>query len=247
MLTAAKLRSRDFLELVLGYVVILAALWSPNVIQRILFGVALVLIFATTFLSYPIDSQSLGLRISALGRSAWIVLVAAVLAVCAFWASGKIGSLHVPSHIIPPGTRFWLYLAWSFLQQFILQDFFLLRLLRLLPSKTAAVLTSGFLFATAHVPNPVLVPATLVWGLAACALFVRYRDLYSLGLTHAIFGITLAMTVPNSIHHQMRVGLGYLQYRESAHYRNQSSHIVSTDAWVIADAMIRCSSRQARP
>jgi hypothetical protein len=245
--TAAQLRSRDFLELVFGYVLILAALWSPNEIQRILFVFALVFIFATTFLSHPTDSQSLGLRISAPGRPVWIVLVAGTLAVCAFWVSSRLGSLHVPSHIIPPGIRFWLYLAWSFLQQFILQDFFLLRLLRLLPSKNVAVLTSGFLFATAPLPNPVLAPATLVWGLAACALFVRYRDLYSLGLTHAIFGITLAMTVPNSIHHQMRVGLGYLQYREPPHYRNQSSHIVSTDAWVIADAMIRCSSRHARP
>lgn len=214
MLTRVELRSRGFLELVVGYLLILIALWTPNQAQRIVFGIALVFILATTFLSRHADRQSLGFRVASLRASLRIMLGAAALATLAFWISSRFGSLHVPAHILPPGIRFWMYLAWSFLQQFILQDFFLLRLLRLLPSKTAAILTSGFLFATAHLPNPVLVPATLAWGLAACALFVRYRDLYSLGLAHAIFGITLAMTVPNAIHHQMRVGLGYLQYHQ---------------------------------
>jgi hypothetical protein len=245
--TSVKLRSRDFLELVVGYLLILTALWTPNQIQRILFGIALVFIFTTTFFSREVDRQSLGLRVASPGGSLKVVLGAAGLAACAFWISNRLGTLHVPAHVLRPGARFWMYLTWAFLQQFILQDFFLLRLLRLSTSKTAAVLTSGFLFATAHIPNPVLVPATWAWGLAACALFVRYRDLYSLGLAHAIFGITLSMSIPNSVHHQMRVGLGYLQYHEQPHPRNQSSHIVSTDAWVIAEAISRCFSRQARP
>ena len=63
-----------------------------------------------------------------------------------------------------------------------------------------------------HLPNPILTAASFVWGLAACLLFLRYRNLYILAITHAILGITLAMTVPGPVIRNMRVGLGYLTY-----------------------------------
>ena len=135
------------------------------------------------------------------------------------------------------------------MQQFILQDFFLARLLRLLSTRTAAVLTAAVLFAVAHLPNPLLMVATLAWGIAACALFLRYRDLYSLGIAHGILGLCLAIAIPNTVHHQMRVGLGYVRWHatKAEVHRSQIDQIVSTDAWVMADATNRRSSRQARP
>jgi hypothetical protein len=162
--------------------------------------------------------------------------------------------------------RFWAaYPAWFFYwhpdgadtrifsvvlaQQFMLQDYFLIRLLRLMPSKAAAVSTAAILFASAHIPNPVLMLATLLWGVAACILFLRFRDLYSLGVAHCFLGICIGVTVPAHIHHGMRVGLGYRQYRprvERTHF-NQMDQMVSTEAWVSADAVNRCSARQARP
>jgi hypothetical protein len=57
----------------------------------------------------------------------------------------------------------------------------------------------------------------LVWGLAACLLFLCYRNLYPLALAHAIFGITIAITVPGPVDHNMRVGLGYLKYHHPSH------------------------------
>jgi Type II CAAX prenyl endopeptidase Rce1-like len=142
------------------------------------------------------------------------------------------------------------YLVWSLLQQFMLQDYFLLRLLRLMPGKAAAAVSAAaILFASVHIPNPVLMLGTLLWGMAACILFLRYRDLYSLGVAHCLLGICIAVTVPAHIHHGMRVGLGYRQYRprvERTHL-SQMDQMVSTEAWVIADAVNRCSARQARP
>jgi Type II CAAX prenyl endopeptidase Rce1-like len=111
------------------------------------------------------------------------------------------------------------------------------------------VSTAAILFASAHIPNPVLMVGTLLWGVAACILFIRYRDLYSLGLAHCLLGISIAVTVPAHIHHGMRVGLGYRQYRprvERPHF-SQMDQIVSTEAWAIADAVNRCWARQARP
>jgi membrane protease YdiL (CAAX protease family) len=105
------------------------------------------------------------------------------------------------------------YIVWSFVQQFLLQGYFLFRLLRLVP-RTSAALTAAGIFAAAHLPNPVLTAVTLLWGSVACFVFLRCRNVYILMLTHAVLGVTLAISVPGPILHNMRVGLGYLRYRE---------------------------------
>ena len=135
------------------------------------------------------------------------------------------------------------------MQQFILQSYFLIRLLRLLPGKVAPVLVAAGIFSLAHLPNPILTPVTLVWGLIACVLFLRYRNIYALGVAHGILGLCVAVTVPNSLHHHMRVGRGYLRYhprgqdirRVDYHHRSHSDHSVSTEAWVTEDAPTRRS------
>jgi membrane protease YdiL (CAAX protease family) len=103
------------------------------------------------------------------------------------------------------------YLLWAFEQQFILQDYFLLRLQRILP-KQSAVVAAAVLFSTAHLPGLVLTMATLAWGNVSCTLFLRYRNLYALGFVHGILGLCLAISVPDAVTHHMMVGLGYLRY-----------------------------------
>jgi hypothetical protein len=123
------------------------------------------------------------------------------------------------------------------MQQFLLQIYFLVRLMRLLPGKVAAVMAAAGMFSLAHLPNPVLTPVTMVWGIVACILFLRYRNIYTLGVAHGILGICVATIVPDSIQHHMRVGIGYYRYHPS--HRHHMDQIVSTDAWVIADAPTR--------
>jgi membrane protease YdiL (CAAX protease family) len=71
---------------------------------------------------------------------------------------------------------------------------------------------AAVIFAVAHLPSPILTPVTLIWGFAACLLFLRYRNLYPLAMAHAILGISIAITIPGPVDHNMRVGLGYLTY-----------------------------------
>jgi membrane protease YdiL (CAAX protease family) len=66
----------------------------------------------------------------------------------------------------------------------------------------------------AHLPNPVLTVITLVCGLASCLFFLRYRNLWPLAVAHAILGIAIAITIPSSIDHNMRVGISYLTWVE---------------------------------
>jgi membrane protease YdiL (CAAX protease family) len=104
------------------------------------------------------------------------------------------------------------YVLWTVYQQFLLQDYFMERLLRLVSNEAAAVSLAGTLFAAAHLPNLVLTAATLVWGIVSCALFRRYRNLWALGLAQGLLGLCFAVCVPDSLHHHLRVGAGYLRY-----------------------------------
>jgi membrane protease YdiL (CAAX protease family) len=61
-------------------------------------------------------------------------------------------------------------------------------------------------------PNPLLTLITLVFGLASCLFFLRYRNLWPLAVAHAILGIAIAITIPGPIDHNMRVGIGYLTW-----------------------------------
>jgi len=72
---------------------------------------------------------------------------------------GELHPLHGSTPLVFHGGG---YIVWALMQQFILQDFFLLRLLRILPTRTNAVIAAALLFAIAHVPNPLLVTATVV-------------------------------------------------------------------------------------
>ena len=85
---------------------------------------------------------------------------------------------------------------------------------RLTSNPRSGALAAATVFSLAHLPNPILTVVTFVWGLAACLFFLRYRNLYTLAIAHAILGITLAITVPGPVIHNMRLGLGYLTYAQ---------------------------------
>ncbi len=105
----------------------------------------------------------------------------------------------------------WGYVVWSFIQEFILQSFFFNRFEELYGGP-AAVWIAATLFAAAHLPNPILTTATLIGALFFCEAFRRCRSIYPLAIVHAMLGLAIALTVPESLLHHMRVGIGYLRY-----------------------------------
>lgn len=237
---------RDLAELAVGYALILATVWTPNPTQRVFYWLAFAWIIATSWARRE-GWTALGLGRKGLLPSLWIAGVALLAATLAAFIALRMHSLHRLHGPTPLLSHVWGYLVWAVMQQFLLQSYFLLRLLGLLPGKAAPIVAAAGMFSLAHLPNPILTPVTLVWGIGACMLFLRYRNIYALGLAHGILGICVAITVPNSLHHHMRVGLGYLRYhpRQSdhdrllGHHRSQIDHSVSTEACVIADAPTR--------
>ncbi|HZW93928.1 MAG TPA: CPBP family intramembrane glutamic endopeptidase [Candidatus Eremiobacteraceae bacterium] len=202
-------RARDLIELILGYGTIVAVIWTPEHLQRILSPLVLVLTLAVV-LARRQSRDELGLGWHGLLPSLWILPAAIALTGFSMLVAAKSGTLHPLykgdfAHIFG-------YVLWTIYQQFLLQDYFMDRLLRLLSSEAAALTLAGTLFAAAHLPNLVLTMATLVWGIISCALFRRYRNLWAIGLAQGLLGLCFAICVPDTLHHHLRVGLGYLRY-----------------------------------
>jgi hypothetical protein len=208
---SARSKRREILELAIPYALILLVCWTPRPWQRVLWMVAAASIVAITCVSFD-GRQAMGLRATNILRSLWVVVAALAAAVVAVLVAARLHTLHVPPSPILFIETYWGYALWAAVQQFLLQCFFLSRLRRLLPSERMAAAAAAFIFALAHLPSPILASVTLLWGFAACLLFLRYRNLYTLAMAHAILGITIAITIPGPVIRNMRVGLGYLTY-----------------------------------
>ncbi len=199
------------MELAICYGLILSVIWTSSRTQRFLFWIAFAWILTTT-LAYRPDANTLGLRLSNLRRLLWITTGGLLFAGLLVGIASELHTLHPLHGAGSPGLHMAGYLLWAFEQQFILQDYFLLRLLRILPNQSVAMIAAAVLFSTAHLPSPVLTAATLAWGIVSCTLFLRYRNLYALGCVHGILGLCVAVSVPDAVTHHMMVGLGYLHY-----------------------------------
>jgi hypothetical protein len=101
------------------------------------------------------------------------------------------------------------YPVWSFVQEYALLGFVNNRLEeamagheRLLPW------INGFLFSMAHLPNPVLMVATFLAGVAFTWIFRRERHLVPISIAHAAVGIAISLAFAD-IYGIMSVGPGY--------------------------------------
>lgn len=210
--TAPTNPTRDVIELCVGYALILATIWTPRPAQHWLYWAAFLWIVVSTWISFP-GWATMGFRLKGFWDSLWLVGVAVLLTSTTWAVADRLHTLHHPNGILGWFHSFGGYTVWAFMQQFLLQGYFLLRLLRILPNPRWAAVAAAAIFAGAHLPNPILTATTLLWGLCACLVFLRARNLYALAIAHALFGICISVSVPGPAVHNMRVGRGYLVYR----------------------------------
>jgi membrane protease YdiL (CAAX protease family) len=197
-------------EAAVGYTLILITLWSPPPVRRWVALAAAFWIFGSLLLSGGPDR---GFGLGTLRRCSWAVGLA--LAAAAAWIAlaAHLGTLQLDLRLSARRPPLLGYLLSSLIQQVILQGFIMARVVVLLRRPSVAIATAGLLFSAAHLPNPLLMLATLLWGMAACWLYLRYRSLIGVAAIHFVLGVCIAICVPASLHHNMRVGLGYSQYK----------------------------------
>jgi len=75
----------------------------------------------------------------------------------------------------------------------------------------AAVYLSALGFALLHTPNPTLMLATFIGGLCWCSIWLRYRALLPLALSHAISALLLSSLLPADILHSAEVSARFFQ------------------------------------
>jgi hypothetical protein len=183
-------------------------LWLPAR-QQLIFGPIALLIPLALVLLRPPSGYELGLSWRGFVSSLWIAPAAVALAFLGIGVARLAGTYHAlyNGDLRHVGG----YVVWTIYQQFLLQDYFMPRLTRLL-SSNSAVGIAAVLFAVAHLPNIPLTIATVAWGSISCALFRRYRSLYIFGVAQGLLGLCFAICIPDALHHHMHVGLGYYHY-----------------------------------
>ncbi|MGD0801821.1 MAG: CPBP family glutamic-type intramembrane protease [Terracidiphilus sp.] len=210
-IAATHSRGRELAEFAVAYGLILLVLWTPRPWQKLFWWIAAATIAAIFSRSFE-GLEAMGLRRANFLRSLWVVGVALLASAAAIAVAARLHTLRLPGSPMLLIKTYIGYALWAFAQQFLMQCFFFSRLRRIVANARVAAVIAAVIFAAAHLPNPILMPVTLLWGAAACLLFLRYRNLYPLAMAHAIVGITIAVTVPGTVDHNMRVGLGYLSY-----------------------------------
>jgi membrane protease YdiL (CAAX protease family) len=89
------------------------------------------------------------------------------------------------------------------------------------------------IFSAVHLPNPFLVATALVAGYLSAWAYLRYRNLFVLGLAHGLLGFLLYLAVPDSISHHLYVGPKCIAYcRAQAQTANTTAaRIFNPAAW----------------
>ena len=198
---------RNLIEISVVFVLILAAVWTPQGRLNALFSITAAACVVGFAIAGPWSSREMGLMQPLAGASR--ILLIGVLLCGLIWLAGVPFRSIGPRYSIP-WNRSWQYVIWAVVQQFILQSIFFLRFESAFGNRRAIFL-SALLFAIAHIPNPLLTLLSFVGGLIFCECFRRYRNVFPLGVIHAALGLTIASSFPDQWLHHMRVGIGYLK------------------------------------
>jgi hypothetical protein len=101
------------------------------------------------------------------------------------------------------------YGSWCAFQQYLTQSYFNNRLMMVIRNRHVRSALIGIMFSATHIPNLILMVATLVAGFVFAEVFARYRNIWPLALAQAVGGLLLATISPEALIHHMRVGPGY--------------------------------------
>ena len=97
------------------------------------------------------------------------------------------------------------YCPWGIFQQYLVNGYIANRLAAVSPARYVPLLSAS-LFAGAHLPNWFLMLVTFVAGYYSTKIFMKYRNLYFLGLAHGVIGTVLFVVIPDSISHHLTIG-----------------------------------------
>jgi membrane protease YdiL (CAAX protease family) len=209
-----RLHWKKWVELVSVITAIELVLWNEGLARLALYVVANVWVVFVAFRQGR-TARELGIGARGFSESSWIMAAGAGMALAVVGMGVANGTLHILFGVKPIVLHVGAYALWALMQQFVAQSYFFLQIEALTGSSRKAVIGSGLIFGLLHIPNPVLLIVTTIGGLLFSALFCRYRNIYPLAFAHAAVALAIAVSLPNDVHRHMRVGIGYIHFRNA--------------------------------
>lgn len=157
--------------------------------------------------------RKLGLGATGFRESAKWVLPLTIILCLPLLAYGfdrhRLRLLHVTWQSLLPALG---YGCWCAFQQYLTQSYFNNRLMQIIRNRHLSSALIGIMFSATHIPNLILMVATLIAGVVFAEVFARRRNIWALALAQAVGGLLIAAVAPESMIHHMRVGPGYFFY-----------------------------------
>jgi membrane protease YdiL (CAAX protease family) len=104
------------------------------------------------------------------------------------------------------------YCVWGLFQQYLLNAYFVNRLQPISPSAPRAAAIGAACFACVHTPNWFLMIIGFAGAYCSARVWIRYRNLYFLGIAHGAIGSLLYLVVPDAVSHHLTVGPGWFRH-----------------------------------
>jgi Type II CAAX prenyl endopeptidase Rce1-like len=150
------------------------------------------------------NPASLGFRVANLKSALYALAPAAAILAIALLAIGAIFHTIRPVPLNSALGSLALYCFWGLFQQYLLNGYFLNRFVKISPA--FAPLIAAIAFSAIHTPNWFLIIVTFFAGFVCAKMYLKFRNLYALGLAHGVIGFLLYLCVPDTISHHLYVG-----------------------------------------
>ena len=190
-------------------------LWHGTAIAVFISIILGLLFFIMSSLIWKDSLKGMGVRFDNLYKSGCecliISLISTVIIVLfAITYSNK----SYPHDFISHWAGFFKYTSWGITkkiveglaQQFLLQSILLIRFFKIFEKRSISVMSAALLFSLAHSPNIRLMALSFCFGLVTCVLFLRNRNIFTLGVMHGVLSMVFTSFLVPGLVSDFRTG-----------------------------------------